>query len=481
MVFCTPEFLLLFAVCLLGLKLLGRKNSGQAARAQQLWLLSASALFYGFFDSRFLALLALSIVLDYYLAQVIERFPQWRLRTLQLSIVCNLAILGFFKYFDFFSSSAARLLSTVGLGYDPLLLRISLPLGISFYTFQSLGYVVDVYRGKQRASRDLLHFALFLSFFPQLVAGPIERAKDLLPQLVGPFTITSRNLIDGLGLILLGFVKKALVADTLAVLLVDPVFGFHLGSETSSGQVALAALGFTLQVYCDFSGYVDIGRGCARIIGVSLQRNFRAPFFSPNISAFWDRWNITISHWFRDYVFIPLGGSRGGEFQTLRNIAITMILCGFWHGAENKYLIWGAYYAAFQIAHRLLFRSKRVAATNLLWQISGALCTFLVVVVASFLFRSANITKAMKLASVFLRFDSLNGDSFFWALLPLLIVATCIVLLDHLLAIHPREIRWWQWPVSAQLSLGFGAGTVAAGVLLFGSVFKSRAFIYFQF
>ncbi|MBM4287342.1 MAG: MBOAT family protein [Deltaproteobacteria bacterium] len=280
----------------------------------------------------------------------------WRLRAevrgrsfLLLSILFCLTILGFFKYFNFFLDSAGSVLSFFGLQPNWPSLQIILPVGISFYTFQSLGYVVDVYRRQGEVCRDFLTFAVFDAFFPQLVAGPIERSRQLLPQLQQHLAFSAGNLQDGLVLILTGLFKKVFVADNCALL---ANYVFDPAAELNAYWALLGALAFAFQIYGDFSGYTDIARGSARLLGINLTQNFRFPYLAMNPSDFWARWHISLSTWFRDYVYIPLGGNRGTPGQTVRNLSITMLLAGLWHGASWIFVLWGAYHGFLLMLYR---------------------------------------------------------------------------------------------------------------------------------
>ena len=321
-------------------------------RARNVLLLVASYVFYGAWDARFLLLLAASTIVDFTVAQRLERSenPRARRWLVLVSCVANLGILGFFKYADFFLSSASALAESVGL--DPIALRLDvvLPVGISFYTFQTLSYTIDVFRRKAPACDSLLDFALYVAFFPQLVAGPIERATSLLPQLRAPRAITRDDLFSGFWLVTIGFFKKCVVADNLAVI-VDQAFG---APEAPSGAMCLLGLyAFAFQIYCDFGGYSDIARGLAKWLGIDIMLNFRFPYLATNPQEFWRRWHISLSTWLRDYLYIPLGGSRGGTASTYRNLIVTMVLGGLWHGASWLFVLWGVFHGVLLAAHRL--------------------------------------------------------------------------------------------------------------------------------
>jgi alginate O-acetyltransferase complex protein AlgI len=313
-------------------------------RSAQNWmLLCASCFFYGWWDWRFLFLVGFSTVVDYWMALKMEDStePGRRKQFLIISIVSNLAILGFFKYFNFFIGSFNSLLTSLGLDAHFWRLDIILPVGISFYTFHALSYTFDVYRGKLRAARSFKDFALFVMFFPQLVAGPIGRASHQLPQYLRERIITLEGVREGLWLIFWGMFKKVCVADNLAHL-VDQ--NFARSSELNAPVAYLTVVAFAFQIYCDFSGYTDIARGSAKLMGFDILHNFRRPYAAVNPQDFWRRWHISLSSWLRDYLYIPLGGSRFGKWFTYRNLLITMVLGGLWHGAAWNFVWWGIYH-----------------------------------------------------------------------------------------------------------------------------------------
>ncbi len=326
-------------------------------RVQNVLLLVASYVFYGWWDWRFLSLLAISTVVDFSVGRGLESSadPVRRKRLVTFSVVVNLAILGFFKYFNFFVDSFTDAMAMLGWHVDALTLNIVLPVGISFYTFQTLSYSVDVYRKKMPASKSILDFAVFVSFFPQLVAGPIERASRFLPQIEQPRKLNAAQWEAGLYLVVWGMFKKIVLADN-AALLANEIFNDHHSFEGL--DLLVGALAFTLQIYGDFSGYSDIARGLAKWLGFELMLNFRLPYFARDPSDFWERWHISLSSWLRDYLYIPLGGNRGGTVFTWRNLALTMLLGGLWHGARWNFVIWGAFHGAILIAYRIV-RPKR--------------------------------------------------------------------------------------------------------------------------
>ncbi len=323
-------------------------------RGQNLLCLVGSYAFYAAWDWRFLGLMLLSTVVDYWVAQGISATSSKRRRRglLVASLVTNLGLLGFFKYYDFFSESLRVVLEQMGVTADPMLLNVILPVGISFYTFQTLSYTIDVYRGTTKAAKNPLDFALYVSFFPQLIAGPIERSSRLLPQIQNPRRLTHEHLRRGVWLIVYGLFMKVAVADNLSVY-ADGLFG-----EPSPEGLAvwMRVLAFMFQIYGDFAGYSAIARGVASLMGFSLMVNFNAPYLSTSPSEFWKRWHISLSSWLRDYLYIPLGGSRGGFRSSCRNLMITMLLGGLWHGAGWNFILWGVYHGLLLVVYRVLAR-----------------------------------------------------------------------------------------------------------------------------
>jgi len=331
-------------------------------RAQNVLLVVASYVFYGWWDWRFLSLLAISTVVDFTCGRWVYEAsdPKIRLRYLRVSLLTNLGILGFFKYFNFFVGSVASGLAALGLEANTPVLQVVLPVGISFYTFQTMAYTIDIYRGREQPTQSMLDFALYVAYFPQLVAGPIERSTHLLPQIIAPRFVTATQLTSGLELILMGFAKKVLIADSVAPY-VNEVFADPTGM--GKAELALGVYLFALQIYGDFAGYTDIARGISRLFGIELGLNFRQPYVSSNITEFWRRWHISLSSWLRDYLYIPLGGNRHGELMTYRNNFLTMVLGGLWHGASWNFVVWGALHGGYLAVHKLSLGKQRVGLT----------------------------------------------------------------------------------------------------------------------
>ena len=352
MLFNSPEFLL-FLPIVFGLYWFVTQRN---LKAQNLLLLVASYVFYGWWDWRFLGLIALSTIVDFLVGIRIEEAPDKarKKRWLWVSLAVNLGILGYFKYANFFIENWISAWQSLGVTMHASTLQVILPVGISFYTFQTLSYSIDIYRGNLKATRDPVAFGAFVSFFPQLVAGPIERATNLLPQITSPRSFTYEQGRDGMRLILWGMFKKVVVADSCAPY-VDMCFD---NPEAFSGStLILGAILFSFQIYGDFSGYSDIAIGTAKLFGFELMTNFKFPYFSRDIAEFWRRWHISLSTWFRDYLYIPLGGSRVSKPKAIRNVFVIFLVSGFWHGANWTFIVWGG-------IHALLFIPLFLRGTN---------------------------------------------------------------------------------------------------------------------
>ena len=375
----------------------------QSLKYQNIVLLIASYYFYSCWDYRFLFLLIFSTLLDYFTGikmsesktSATRKFWFW------LSVGVNLGFLGIFKYNDFFATSFADSLSHLGLKVQISTLNVILPVGISFYTFHGLSYVIDIYKGKIKPERNFIDYSLFVSFFPLLVAGPIERATHLLPQIKRKREFNYTKAIDGLRQILWGLFKKVVIADNCAEY-ANAVFNHS--ANYSGSTLVLGALMFTFQIYCDFSGYSDIAIGTAKLFGIDLLRNFAFPYFSRDIAEFWRRWHISLSSWFKDYLYIPLGGSRGGLWMRIRNTFIIFIVSGFWHGANWTFIIWGALNALF-IMPSIIFKTNRdnleiVAKGKILPsfnELFNMALTFSLTVLAWIFFRSASVGQAAQI------------------------------------------------------------------------------------
>ena len=461
------------------------KGSEYWPGSQHITVLLASNFFYGFWDWRFLTLIWLSIFIDYFVGLLLEKNKRQRARRalLSVSICSNLSILLFFKYFNFFQDSLQNLLARGGMEYDPWVLSVTLPLGISFYTFQTMSYSIDVYRRKVVATSNLLEFAQFVCYFPQLVAGPIERAGKLIPQLQRNRHIEWENVLSGGLLVIWGCFKKAVVADSVGMLIVD----IHFDNPASGTHLLLATFGFAIQIYCDFSGYCDIACGLSRCMGIELSKNFNAPYYAATISDFWRRWHISLSHWFRDYLYIGLGGNRCGSLRTLVNLVITMLLCGLWHGANSTYIVWGAYHGGLLLAHRLVAgNTRKQNEANRHFRYISTGITFLLVCYGWMIFRLTDIDLlvpyTMMLTNPFEGFMNPDLRNQCIGLTALLFVMLGITWVAHWIqdqADHNRqELEILGSPTVIGLLLGGGMIVV----VLFSSIGKGGLpFIYFQF
>lgn len=416
MIFSQLEFFIFFAVVLLGLCFM-RSNT-----PRKVWLLAASYYFYAYWDWRFLSLILISTAVDYAIGLGLKNHEDKRIRRalLIISLCVNLGILGFFKYFNFFIESAQPLLQGMGLHVGTL--NIILPVGISFYTFQTLSYSIDVYRRRMPAHESLLDFALFVGFFPQLVAGPIVRASHFLPQLTRYSALTSRNAYVGFQRFTYGLFKKVFLADRLA-LFADNVFVNAGGYDCATTW--MGAIAYTLQIYFDFSGYSDMAIGIARVLGYDLGENFNFPYLSRNLQEFWRRWHISLSTWIRDYLYIPLGGNRKGPVRTYINLVGTMLLCGLWHGAAWTFVVWGGLHGAGMAVNRLwrnLFdRQPQGRLVDMLcWSV-----TMLFVVVGWVIFRAPDFGKAWLMLRQM--FAPQPGIEWFFPFVPAVAVATALV------------------------------------------------------
>ncbi|MBR4119239.1 MAG: MBOAT family protein [Bacteroidales bacterium] len=378
-------------------------------KIQNLFIVIASYIFYGWWDKEFLILIAITSLLSYLSGIVIEKFEGKRLWQKVISasnIILNIGILGYFKYCNFFGESFAQMLNSLGINVDWVTLDIILPVGISFYTFQALSYSIDVYRGKIKATRDIVAFFAYISFFPQLVAGPIERATNLLPQMLKKRSFDYSLAVDGCRQIIWGFFKKMVVADNCAIA-VDTIWGNY--QNESGFTLMMGGVFFAFQIYGDFSGYSDIAIGSAKLFGINLKQNFNFPYFSRNIAEFWRRWHISLTTWFKDYLYIPLGGSKCSMPRVILNTFIIFTVSGIWHGANWTFIVWGVYNALLFIPLLLTKQNRKyldvVAKDRVLptfKELSQITLTFILAVFGWIIFRSASIEEAIEFISIIL-------------------------------------------------------------------------------
>ena len=369
-------------------------------RLQNTFILISSYIFYGWWDWRFLSLIVISSVVDYSIGLLIlkQKVQTKKKLLLLVTLLINIGFLGFFKYYNFFIDSFANAYTYFGKHIEPNRLNIILPVGISFYTFQTLSYSIDVYRGRIKPKKDIIAFFAFVSFFPQLVAGPIERASNLLPQFIRRREFSYHDSVDGMRQILWGFFKKMVLADNCAII-ANEVFSNY--QNESSGALLVGAIFFAFQIYGDFSGYSDIAIGTAKLFGFKLMQNFAFPYFSRDIAEFWRRWHISLSTWFRDYLYIPLGGSRGNSVSKVRNIFIIFLVSGFWHGANWTFIAWGFLNAMFFLPLLLMKKNRSnvdvVAESRILpnaKELLQMLGTFSITTIAWIFFRAETIADA---------------------------------------------------------------------------------------
>jgi D-alanyl-lipoteichoic acid acyltransferase DltB (MBOAT superfamily) len=465
----------------------------------RLWLmLIASIVFYAWWDWRFVFLLLFSSIVDYSLGILLENEQDdgARKRLIVLSVAVNLGLLGFFKYFNFFAGSAAQISRSLGLGVSYDALTIVLPVGISFYVFKTMSYTIDVYRRTEKAERDLLRFTTFVVFFPELVAGPIVRASRMLPQLRHDHRFRFERMVSGLTLIASGYVRKVAIADSIAPL-VDIRFAHPEANNALSLLIGVYLYAF--QIYCDFSGYSSIAIGLARIFGFDFGINFGRPYFSRGFSEFWTRWHISLSSWLRDYLYIPLGGNRGGTVATIRNLMLTMLLGGLWHGASWTFVAWGALHGAYLVMQRVIaplyqrvIRALRVPA----FASNGFLVLFVfhLTCFAWIFFRASSFANAWQVLTGILHIRGMHiADIDNRGRILKCVVMVCVLLLFEAATFLPKrrkavlaaspddKVTVSAHPLEASpaMRLAFIAACVWV-VLIFGS-FSGNNFIYFQF
>jgi len=501
MIFNSFEFAIFFLVVLIIYFLIARK-------VRYIWLLAVSYCFYMSADAKWGILLALSTASTWICGLLLERVSRLdnagRMLTQKnlivfAGLIVNLGILGYFQYSGFIADNINSLSDILGIGSPDITVHIILPIGISFYSFMAVSYIIDVYRGKMAAERNIAKYALFVSFFPQILAGPIGRAPKLLPQIN---TLAKLNLWDahriarGAGMMLWGFFMKMVIGDRIAIL-VNTVYGDYQSYGTT--LLVIAALGFSLQIYCDFAGYSYIAIGVARIMGVNLMENFNTPYLAVSVQDFWRRWHISLSTWFRDYVYISMGGNRRSKGRKLLNVMVTFLVSGFWHGANWTFIIWGGLHGLYQIAEILLHPLKTrmneklsVKTDTVTYRIGQSLVTFLLVTFAWIFFKSDSLHSAVGFISrIFTKPDpwALFDDSVFAAGLDqqeFLILAFAIVIMlvvDLYKNMRKRSIADFldRQGAAFQIITYVGAIMMIYVFGIYGSQFDASAFIYFKF
>jgi D-alanyl-lipoteichoic acid acyltransferase DltB (MBOAT superfamily) len=477
MLFNSAEFALFLPIVFLLYWLLSKN-----LRSQNILLLLASYFFYACWDYRFLFLLVFSTLLDYVTGLKMAETKSNYLKKIWFwsSITINLGFLAFFKYFNFFIDSFSHLLGTVGLQSHTVTLNIILPIGISFYTFHGLSYVIDIFHGKIKPEKNFVDYSLFVSYFPLLVAGPIERAMHLLPQIQARRQFNYARAVDGMRQILWGLFKKIVIADNCAGY-VDTIFS-NSGAYSGS-TLLLGAILFSFQIYCDFSGYSDIALGVSRLFGIELLKNFAFPYFSRDIAEFWRRWHISLTTWFRDYVYIPLGGSRGSMAKKIRNTFIIFLISGFWHGANWTFVIWGLLNALFFVP-LLIFNFNRKNTDNIAqgryWpsirEFAQMTITFLITTFGWIFFRAETVSKAVSYIKGIFTDSIFKKPEIFPVDLIALILLFLVIEWLHREKQHglqlteiklPKLVRWSFYYLLLILMIWFGGA--------------KQDFIYFQF
>ena len=462
---------------------------------QNRMLLLASYVFYGSWDWRFLSLILISTVVDYCCGLGIHHAKdrRYRKRLLIVSVAVNLAILGFFKYFNFFADNLQLLLGSAGFSVHPRFLEVVLPVGISFYTFQTMSYTIDIYRREMEPTKELFDFALFVAFFPQLVAGPIERAKRLLPQILSERLVTRESLIDGVYLIGWGLFQKVVVADNLSRI-VDPVFAAGSSLQGYGGwDVLLATYAFAFQIFCDFAGYSNIARGLGRCMGFDIMVNFRSPYLAANPSEFWRRWHISLSTFLRDYLYIPLGGNRKGPARTFLNLTVTMVLGGLWHGAAWTFVLWGAYHGLLLMFYRFVTPTATVASdrSDGIAQAFRIVVFFHLICAGWVIFRAQSVQQCLHMAAsvgnaileVWGTTEAIPAD-LGGRLLALMFFISPLLLHRFIAGQDPEEAGIKSWTARQRTVFTLGLVYMCLYIVILGSeslVGAGREFIYFQF
>ena len=481
MLFNSLDFAIFLPIVFLLYWFVAQKN----LKLQNTLIVVASYVFYGWWDWRFLSLIIFSTIVDYLIGQRLrnEYKQSKRKALLWTSIIVNLGFLGFFKYYNFFLENFVDAFSLFGMQINANSLNIILPVGISFYTFQTLSYTIDVYRKKLEPTKDFMAFSAFVCFFPQLVAGPIERATNLLPQFHRKRTFEYHKAVDGMRQILWGLFKKVVIADNCADY-ANQIF--NNSADMNGSTLVLGAIFFTFQIYGDFSGYSDIAIGTSRLFGFDLKQNFATPYFSRDIAEFWRRWHISLSTWFRDYLYIPLGGSRGGTWMKVRNTFIIFLVSGFWHGANWTFIIWGALNAIYFLPLLLTNNNRKnlgvIAEGKLLpslRELFAMLTTFTLTVFAWIFFRAENLTHAFSYVKGIFSYSIFE--------MPLLsnrfhaFITLCLILFFSLIEWAGRNNKFAiENLIENNILRYFIYLTIALLIMFFGN-FEQNQFIYFQF
>lgn len=462
-------------------------------RAQNVLLVIASYFFYGWWDWRFCGLMLAASLLDYAIGLGIDRSenPRQRKILLAIGLTGNLAMLGFFKYFNFFAENFQAMAASIGWHVSPPVVRVLLPVGISFYTFQTMSYSIDIYRRKMPATKQIVEYLAYVSFFPQLVAGPIERATNLLPQFFRLRTFDHDRAVDGCRQALWGFFKKMLIADNLAPV-VDKIFSQP--SAYTGGELCVATVFFAFQIYCDFSAYSDIASGVARLFGFELMRNFATPYFSQSLGEFWRRWHISLTTWFKDYVYVPLGGNRVSPRRRAVNVMITFLLSGIWHGASWNFVAWGAFNGLAVLPETIRGRRTTLHVNDAAGgegllpnrkALVRIIFTFAIVCIGWVFFRanklsdawlilSRMVSEALYLEGYFLGWEHVQDQPLGSYLVLALVI---MIIFEWTQRSRPHPLHFSHWPQPVRWATYLGLSVV---LVLFGT-YSSTRFIYFQF
>lgn len=466
MVFNSIPFLIFILVFLVVYFLLDK-------RGKIYWSLLGSYVFYGDWDWRFLLLIMASTLVDYGVGRSLAETMDFdrRQKLLWISILFNLGLLAVFKYFNFFADSLEVLFASFGWPVSWNTLHIILPVGISFYTFQSMSYTIDIYRKEIVAEKDLLKFATYIAFFPQLVAGPIVRARDFLPQFDRDLRFEWNRMIAGVSQVLWGFFKKVVIADSLAPF-VDQCFNYP--DHHSALHLMLGVIFYSFQIYCDFSGYSDIAIGLARIMGFDFPVNFRLPYFSKNFRTFWRGWHISLSTWLRDYLYVPLGGNRKGTWMTYRNLMLTMLLGGLWHGASWVFVFWGFLHGVYLIGERRL----NIKVNHPLGELFSIGLVYVLTCLAWVFFRSADFGTAIKILQIIGALDDLSPGS----VTNKFVVLKGVLLIGGFVLVEIASLRlcWYTLMVRRPV-LRYSVWCLLLWCIALLGTFGQNAFIYFQF
>jgi len=431
----------------------------------------------------YILILFVTIIIDYIAGILIEKAEGSKKKMfLGISLVANIGILAVFKYYNFFIDNMQQILNVLNIHGKLGYLEIILPIGLSFHTFQAMSYTFEVYYGKQKAEKHLGIYALYVMYYPQLVAGPIERPQNILPQLKEEQSFVPSRVTSGLILMLWGMVKKVVIADRLSFF-VDRVFN---NPESYEGPSTITAiLFFAFQIYCDFSGYSDIARGASRVMGIELMTNFKQPYLSTSIHEFWKRWHISLSTWFRDYVYIPLGGNRKGKLIWYRNLFIIFLISGFWHGASWNFIIWGALHGIFVIAYHFIFSSdSKQEHTSIISQIGGWIVTFTLVCIAWVFFRSSNLENAMHVFANLSTgwYKSLHIGS--WLVgypVTTFLIATSLIGLLTVLDYLQEKVLVENFVMKKPALIRYSVYYLLIGMIYILGIYTQSSFIYFQF